>query len=93
MKIGAMRRHSTLPSRSGPTWIMAVARNRALDEARKRKPATLDPESEGLHLASPEPDPLAGRDRSEELRRLLGCLDRLDADRAGGSSCSPIARA
>ncbi len=69
-------------SKAAPTtWMMAVARNRALDEARKRKPATLDPESEGLHLAAPESDPLAGRDRSEELRRLLGCLDHLDSER------------
>lgn len=69
-------------SKAAPTtWMMAIARNRALDEARKRKPATLDPESEELHLAAPESDPLAGRDRSEELRRLLACLDHLDAER------------
>jgi RNA polymerase sigma-70 factor (ECF subfamily) len=69
-------------SKAAPaTWMNAIARNRALDEARKRKPPTLDPEAEELHLAAPEQDPLAGRDRKEELRRLLGCLDGLDAER------------
>jgi RNA polymerase sigma-70 factor (ECF subfamily) len=61
--------------------MTAIARNRALDEARKRKPPTLDPEAEELHLAAPQADPLAGRDRAEELRRLLSCLDGLDAER------------
>ncbi|WP_294537398.1 sigma-70 family RNA polymerase sigma factor [uncultured Rhodoblastus sp.] len=69
-------------ARAAPgTWMTAIARNRALDEARKRKPPTLDAESEELHLAAPEQDPLAGRDRQEELRRLLGCLDGLDAEK------------
>jgi RNA polymerase sigma-70 factor (ECF subfamily) len=63
------------------TWMAAIARNRALDEARKRKPPTIDAETEGLNLAAPESDPLAGRDRQEELRRLLACLDGLDAER------------
>jgi RNA polymerase sigma-70 factor (ECF subfamily) len=63
------------------TWMNAIARHRALDEARKRKPPTLDVEAEEWRLAAPELDPLAGRDRTEELRRLLGCLDGLDAER------------
>jgi RNA polymerase sigma-70 factor, ECF subfamily len=63
------------------TWMAAIARNRALDETRKRKIASLDPEDEDLHLAAPAQDPLEGRARSEELRRLLSCLDGLDAER------------
>jgi RNA polymerase sigma-70 factor, ECF subfamily len=63
------------------TWMATIARNRALDEARKRKVASLDPEDDDLHLAAPAQDPLEGRARSEELRRLLSCLDGLDAER------------
>jgi RNA polymerase sigma-70 factor (ECF subfamily) len=63
------------------TWMAAIARNRALDEARKRKHVTLDPESEDLHIAAPETDPLAGRQRNEDLTRLLACLDGLDSER------------
>ena len=70
------------PAKASPmTWLAAIARNRALDEARKRKPATLDPEAEELHIAAPEVDPLAGRQRNEELTRLVACLDGLDAER------------
>ncbi len=70
------------PVRASPmTWMATIARNRALDEARKRKPATLDPEAEELHLAAPEIDPLAGRERAEDMRRLLACLDGLDVER------------
>jgi RNA polymerase sigma-70 factor (ECF subfamily) len=69
-------------SKAAPlTWMTAIARNRALDEARKRKPRTIDVDAEEYHLAAPEQDPLAGRDRAEEWRRLLGCLDGLDAER------------
>jgi RNA polymerase sigma-70 factor (ECF subfamily) len=70
------------PAKASPmTWLAAIARNRALDEARKRKPATLDPESEDLHIAAPEVDPLAGRQRNEELSRLVACLEGLDAEK------------
>ncbi len=70
------------PAKAAPmTWMAAIARNRALDEARKRKHATLDPESEDLHIAAPETDPLAGRQKNEDLTRLLACLDGLDAER------------
>ena len=52
------------PAKAAPmTWMAAIARNRALDEARKRKHATLDPGSEDLHIAAPETDPLAGRQK------------------------------
>lgn len=70
------------PAKAAPmTWMAAIARNRALDEARKRKHVTLDPESEDLHIAAPETDPLAGRQRNEDLTRLLSCLDGLDSER------------
>ena len=33
------------------------------------------------HLAAPGTDPLAGRERTEDLRRLLACLEKLDPER------------
>ena len=70
------------PAKAAPmTWMAAIARNRALDEARKRKPATLDLDSEDLHIAAPETDPFAGRQRQEDLVSLLACLDGLDSER------------
>lgn len=70
------------PARASPmTWMTTIARNRALDEARKRRIVAVDADSEELQLAAPEADPLAGRARSEELRRRLSCLEGLDPER------------
>lgn len=70
------------PARASPlAWMNAIARNRALDEVRKRRTVSVDADSEDLHLAAPEIDPLGGRARNEELRRLLSCLDGLDPER------------
>lgn len=68
------------PTKSAPlTWLAAIARNRALDEVRRRRPATVEI-GEG-EIAAELDDPLAGRDRAEGLRKLLACLDGLDAHR------------
>jgi RNA polymerase sigma-70 factor (ECF subfamily) len=34
-----------------------------------------------LEVAADTPDPLAGREMTEELRRLLACMGRLDEER------------
>lgn len=62
-------------------WMATIARNRALDEVRKHRIVAVDPESEDLQLPAPESDPLGGRERNEQLRRLLACLDGLDPER------------
>jgi RNA polymerase sigma-70 factor, ECF subfamily len=62
------------------TWMAAIARNRALDEVRRARPALVDigedfdPPAETQH-------PLDGRERSEELQRLMACLSGLDAEK------------
>jgi RNA polymerase sigma-70 factor, ECF subfamily len=62
------------------TWMAAIARNRALDEVRRVKPVMVevgedfDPPAETGH-------PLDSRERSEELKRLMDCLTRLDAEK------------
>jgi RNA polymerase sigma-70 factor, ECF subfamily len=62
------------------TWMVAIARNRAIDVARRKRDVSVEEVPEVLELAADVADPLAGRERSEELRRLLDCLGRLDPD-------------
>ena len=61
------------------SWMVAIARNRALDELRRIKPTVdmpedFDPPAETGH-------PLDGRERSEALQALMTCLAGLDAER------------
>jgi len=60
------------------TWMAAIVRNRALDVVRRKAPMQLEDLPEGFEPAAQVSDPLAGRDRSEGLRKLLACLDKLD---------------
>ena len=62
-------------------WMATIARNRALDEVRRVRPASLEDLPEGFEPAGEEVDPLASRERSESLTALLACLEKLDADR------------
>jgi len=62
------------------TWMVAIARNRAIDLARKKRDISVEEAPEALEFAAEIADPLAGRERSEELRRLLDCLGRLDPE-------------
>lgn len=66
------------------TWMATIARNRALDEVRRVRPETVSAtgdEGEEIDFAAELSHPLDGRERSEELRRLMGCLGTLDAER------------
>jgi RNA polymerase sigma-70 factor (ECF subfamily) len=60
------------------TWMATIVRNRALDEVRRKAPTQIEDMPEGFEPAAELEDPLAGRERSEALRRLLACLDNLD---------------
>jgi RNA polymerase sigma-70 factor (ECF subfamily) len=69
------------PATGSPiTWLATIARNRALDEARRKTMRSLDDCPELLQLRSDE-DPLADSERNEERRRLQACLDGLDPDK------------
>jgi len=63
------------------TWMVAIARNRAIDIVRRKTDARLDEEPQAMDTAADTPHPLAQREMTEELRRLLACMSRLDADR------------
>jgi RNA polymerase sigma-70 factor (ECF subfamily) len=63
------------------TWMVAIARNRAIDLVRRKPEASIDEEPAAMEILAENPDPLAAREMTENLRRLLGCLGALDDDR------------
>jgi RNA polymerase sigma-70 factor (ECF subfamily) len=63
------------------TWMVSIARNRAIDVVRKRSEASIEEEPAAMEVASDTPDPLARREMTEELRRILGCVGQLDPQR------------
>ena len=74
---------------SALAWMATIARNRALDEVRRVRPASLEDQPEGFEPAADEVDPLAARERSEGLAALIDCLQGLDEEKRA-FSCSPI---
>src|SRR3954454_7860436 len=63
------------------TWMSSIARNRAIDVVRKRGELSIEEEPSAMEVAAESPDPLARRQMSEELKRLLECIGRLEPDR------------
>ncbi|RJF69425.1 sigma-70 family RNA polymerase sigma factor [Rhodopseudomonas palustris] len=63
------------------TWMASIARNRAIDVARKRSEVSIEDEPSAQEAAADSPDPLARREMTEELKRLLECVGRLEPDR------------
>jgi RNA polymerase sigma-70 factor, ECF subfamily len=63
------------------TWMVAIARNRAIDIARKKADLSVEDSPEALGVAAETPPPLARREMTEELRRLLTCLGKLDPEK------------
>jgi RNA polymerase sigma-70 factor (ECF subfamily) len=62
------------------TWMVAIARNTALDLLRKKTESALEDEPGVLEPAAEQADPLATREMTEELRRLLACMGGLEED-------------
>lgn len=70
------------PALASPvTWMVAIARNRAIDVVRQKTESSIEEEAGAMAVAADNPDPLAKREMTEELKRLLACLGRLDPDR------------
>jgi RNA polymerase sigma-70 factor (ECF subfamily) len=66
------------PAAASPlTWMLALARNRAIDLVRA------EPENfaDDTMIAAPAPADPASRQMSEELRKLLACMGRLEEER------------
>jgi RNA polymerase sigma-70 factor (ECF subfamily) len=63
------------------TWMVAIARNRAIDLIRKKGETSIEEEPAAADVAGDNPDPLARREITDELRRLLACLGGLDEER------------
>lgn len=69
-------------SRASPiTWLAAIARNSAIDEARRAGPTLVEVPDDDLNMAGDEPQPLAERERSEGLQALLRCLAGLELEK------------
>ncbi len=70
------------PALSTPiTWMVAIARNQAIDRVRKKAEASIEDEPAAMEVAAASPDPLARREMTEELKRLLACIGRLEPER------------
>ena len=70
------------PVKGSPlAWMATIARNRALDEVRRVRPASLQDLPEGFEPAAAEVDPLAARERSEALTALVNCLKTLEEEK------------
>jgi RNA polymerase sigma-70 factor, ECF subfamily len=63
------------------TWMVAIARNRAIDIVRRKGHASIEETPEAMNVAADTPPPLARREMTEELRRLLSCLGKLDPEK------------
>jgi RNA polymerase sigma-70 factor (ECF subfamily) len=63
------------------TWMAAIARNRAIDEARRVTPVSLDDAPEVMELASKEPDGFAVLQAKQDMQKLLNCMEALEPER------------
>jgi len=63
------------------TWMVAIARNRALDVVRKKRETSIEEETSAMEVASDDPSPLARHEMTDELKRLLACLGDLEEER------------
>jgi len=63
------------------SWLVAIARNHAIDRIRARRKPTADIDAV-LDIADPAPGPEAAAVAGDEGARVYRCLDELDKDRA-----------
>ena len=70
------------PAKASPiTWMATIARNRAIDEVRRRAPLSIEDAPHALDVPAEGPDPLEAAQQSAELHRLQDCLQGLEAER------------
>ncbi len=66
---------------AGMTWLIAIARNHALDRLRARKPDSTDDDQADL-IPDMTPRAEARLIATGEARRIINCFDTLEPDRA-----------
>jgi RNA polymerase sigma-70 factor (ECF subfamily) len=62
------------------TWMVAIARNTAFDVLRKKTETSIEDEPQAIEVAGEIRDPLARRELTEELQKLLGCMGALQEE-------------
>jgi RNA polymerase sigma factor (sigma-70 family) len=65
------------------TWLVALARNKAIDRLRQHRGRASDPEFNLEAIADEDPTPAARVERGEEYRRLEKCMDELEPQQRG----------
>lgn len=60
------------------TWMVTIARNRALDLCRRKEPLPIEDLQDVPEPSSDDVDPLAEREQGEALRQVLGCLEGIE---------------
>lgn len=60
------------------TWLAAIARNRALDEVRRRQAVSIEDTPEAMDVADGAPPALDRLTQTEDLRRLSECLKGIE---------------
>src|SRR5262245_17975049 len=63
------------------SWLVAIARNHAIDRIRARRPPAMNVET-ALDIADPAPDPEASAVAGAENERVYRCLEELEPARA-----------
>ena len=67
------------PTRAGAmTWLVALARNKAIDRLRQHRIPASDPAVELEAIPDEDSTPASGVERGEEYRRLEQCMDELE---------------
>jgi RNA polymerase sigma-70 factor (ECF subfamily) len=62
------------------SWMVAITRNRAIDVLRKRTELAVEDQKDGGERADETPDPFELTAQSNELKALLGCMERLNPE-------------
>ena len=66
------------PTKASPiTWLAVLARNKAIDRLRRRRPET-NPINDAAEIADEQPSALEVLESAQERDRLNGCLEELE---------------